>query len=158
MNLAPTNIVLWFALLFNGALLIPVGAHLLEMQAKLSLPRDEYFAAQSLYNGWALFGLAYLGSIICLAALIYMLWGKAQQWLVILSLAGVLAALAVFFAQVYPTNVATENWTRMPENWDELRRQWESGHAISAPLIFAAFLLLCWAAATLAPPNGPSGS
>ena len=54
--------------------------------------------------------------------------------------AGLLVALslAVFFAWTFPANLATENWTRMPEDWEALRRRWEYSHAANAGLLFLA--------------------
>jgi hypothetical protein len=34
------------------------------------------------------------------------------------------------------------NWTFMPDNWRELRRQWEYSHAAGAGLYLAAFIML----------------
>jgi hypothetical protein len=46
----------------------------------------------------------------------------------------------VFWAFTYPANVATNNWTVVPDTWASLRRQWEYSHA-------AAPLFNCWASA-----------
>ena len=43
------------------------------------------------------------------------------------------------FSWVQPANAVTENWTVMPENWSDWRRQWEHGHAMIAVVTFAAF-------------------
>jgi hypothetical protein len=48
-------------------------------------------------------------------------------------------SLAVFFVWTYPANQATDNWTTMPANWEQLRRQWEYSHAANAFVMFAAF-------------------
>jgi hypothetical protein len=53
--------------------------------------------------------------------------------------------LAIFFAWTYPANQATADWTAIPADWAELRRQWEYSHATNAIL---TFLALC--SATLA--------
>ena len=54
-----------------------------------------------------------------------------------------LSAQAIFWAYTYPTNVATENWTTIPANWDSLRRQWEYSHAAGAGFqIFAMSSLI----------------
>ena len=70
----------------------------------------------------------------------------------VLAVAGCLcmaATLAVFFAFTYPGNVATNNWTVVPADWEHLRAQWEYSHAANAMLAFVAFCLV--ALATLAP-------
>jgi hypothetical protein len=42
----------------------------------------------------------------------------------------------------YPANPVTNNWTTLPENWAELRRQWEFSHAASAILNLIALVML----------------
>ncbi len=41
-------------------------------------------------------------------------------------------AQALFWIYTYPANVATNNWTSIPENWEILRRNWEYSHAPGA--------------------------
>ncbi len=57
------------------------------------------------------------------------------------------ATLALFFVWTYPANQATGNWTSAPENWEQLRTQWEYSHAANAALTFVA--LLCAVGAAL---------
>lgn len=47
--------------------------------------------------------------------------------------------LAIFFVWTQPANAATANWTTRPEDWLDLRRQWEYSHAINAGIMFVAF-------------------
>src|SRR3546814_17304030 len=54
----------------------------------------------------------------------------------------VTAVLAIFFAGAFPANQETQNWTVIPSDWEELRRQWEYSHAINALLILIAFSAL----------------
>ena len=56
------------------------------------------------------------------------------------------ATLAIFFVWTYPANVATQNWTVSPANWDALRRQWEYSHAVNAGVIFVSFCCVTFAA------------
>ncbi|HZM33925.1 MAG TPA: hypothetical protein VFC18_05460 [Burkholderiales bacterium] len=44
-------------------------------------------------------------------------------------------------------NRATENWTRLPAHWLELRAQWEYSHAASAVLNLLALVVLAYFAA-----------
>jgi hypothetical protein len=37
--------------------LVPVGAHLFELPNKIGLSEEHYFLVQSIYRGWALFGI-----------------------------------------------------------------------------------------------------
>ena len=54
------------------------------------------------------------------------------------------AAQAVFWTFTFPANVATENWTVAPDDWERLRRQWEYPHALGAlfQLLVVASLIL----------------
>ena len=60
------------------------------------------------------------------------------------------AGLAVFFQWTLPTNQATANWTRLPEEWESLRAQWEWSHAANAVLTFLALCAVLGAA--ISPP------
>jgi hypothetical protein len=57
------------------------------------------------------------------------------------------ATLAIFFAWTFPANQATGNWTSAPEDWEQLRTQWEYSHAANAAITFLA--LLCSVGATV---------
>jgi hypothetical protein len=48
----------------------------------------------------------------------------------------------VFFAFTYPASRQTNNWTMLPANWLELRRQWEYSHATGAVLNLVALVTL----------------
>src|SRR5215469_7971529 len=61
------------------------------------------------------------------------------------------ANLAIFFLWTLPTNQATNNWTIVPKNWNELRIQWEYSHAANAVVTFAA--LVCVVIAVLRQPS-----
>jgi hypothetical protein len=130
------------ALTFTALILIPSGAHLFELPAKIDLDRDAYFIVQGIYTGWAAFFLPIIGAI---AANVLLFAGLRRRrptkarWALLA--AGLIAtSLAVFFAFVFPGNQATENWTTQPENWDVLRHSWEYGRATNAVLVFAAFI------------------
>jgi hypothetical protein len=47
--------------------------------------------------------------------------------------------LVIFFVWTFPANQSTGNWTTVPANWEELRRQWEYSHAANALVTLAAF-------------------
>jgi hypothetical protein len=51
------------------------------------------------------------------------------------------ATLPIFFAGTYPANVATQNWSVVPANWEALRTQWEYSHAVNAGLTFLSLCL-----------------
>jgi hypothetical protein len=60
-------------------------------------------------------------------------WALASALLISLT-------LVVFFVWVFPGNQATANWTSVPGNWEELRRNWEYGHAVNAVITFVALM------------------
>lgn len=130
-----------FAVLLTALALVPAGAHLFELPNKIGLPRDAYFAAQGLYRGWALFGLVWFGALAANSALAFALWRRRRAAAARLALAAaslVALSLAVFFAWTQPANLATENWTRAPADWEALRSRWERSHAANAGLLFLA--------------------
>jgi hypothetical protein len=120
--------------------LVPAGAHVFEMPAKMTLPPVEYMTVQKIYAGWAFFGIAYF--LAPLAAL-WHAWlarkHRAALWLSMAAAAAMIAALAVFALFTYPVNAGSRNWTVMPEPFETARRQWEYSHAANAVLTFAAF-------------------
>jgi hypothetical protein len=133
------------AVLLTALALVPGGAHLFELPNKIGLPRDAYFVAQGLYRGWALFAFVLFGALGADLALAAALWRRRRRAPARLALAaGLLVALtlAVFFTWTYPANLATENWTRMPPDWETLRRHWEYSHAANAGLTFLALCLV----------------
>jgi hypothetical protein len=129
------------ALALGGAL-----AHALELPNKIGLSRADYFVVQRLYDGWN--QLAILLLVQALSILTVLLIHRHEpsvRWPTATALAGLLAAQAVFWIWTFPANVATNNWTAQPENWEALRRQWEYSH-----LAGAAFQVVVMAALVVA--------
>jgi hypothetical protein len=60
----------------------------------------------------------------------------------LINLLCLLATLAIFFAFTFPANQATNNWTQVPANWEQLRWQWEFSHGINAAITFVGFCSL----------------
>lgn len=136
----------FFALVFTALALVPGGAHLFSLLNKIDMPQEHYFVAQSIYRGWWLMALILIPAMLLDLAFAVVLRGQWPAFA--LAVAGCLclaATLAIFFAFTYPANVATENWTTVPSNWQELRTQWEYSHAVNAVLTFAAFCLIALA-------------
>ncbi|HYH20511.1 MAG TPA: hypothetical protein VD995_18040 [Azospirillum sp.] len=130
------------SLVLMAIILAPSGAHLFELPAKIGLDRGAYFTVQGIYSGWALFGIPIIGAIIANGALAVAERRRhpwAARWAAASALL-ILASLAVFFGWIFPANQETMNWTRQPEGWEALRRQWEWGHAANALILFGAFL------------------
>jgi hypothetical protein len=133
-----------FAALVLSALLVgPTLAHVLELPAKLALSRADYLTVQQLYRGWALFGIPIVLDLLAIAVLAWRLRGARRQfgWTVA-ALLCLLAAQAVFWTWTYPANVATQQWTMLPDDWQALRRQWEFSHAAAAAFTFATLVCL----------------
>ena len=110
------------AIVFTALALVPAGAHLAELLNKIHLAQEEYFVVQSIYRGWALFGIVLFGALAANLILAVLLRRqRAPFWLAFLAFLLVAATLAIFFTWTYPTNQATSNWTVVPANWQELR-------------------------------------
>jgi hypothetical protein len=135
----------FISLLFAGLAMAPAFAHLLELPNKINLPRDEYFTVQQIYRGWALLGIVVVGALLSTLVLTVLLRNHRPSF--ILSLIGficIVATQVIFWTYTQPANLATHNWTMMPQDWEALRRQWEYSHAASAGLNFVAFVALVW--------------
>lgn len=129
----------FLAIVFTALALVPAGAHLFELPNKIGLPQDDYFVVQGIYRGWALFGIALFGALFAnLVLAILVRRQRAPFWLAFSAFLLVGATLVIFFTWTYPANQATSNWTVVPQNWQELRRQWEHAHATNAVLTFLA--------------------
>jgi hypothetical protein len=131
------------AFLFAVLSLGPALAHLLELPNKIGLPRDQYFTVQMIYNGWALLGIVIFGALLSMLALAIALRGERGPmiWAAVAFLC-IVGAQLIFWTYTYPANVATENWTQIPPNWEELRSQWEYSHAAGSIFTLASVLAL----------------
>jgi hypothetical protein len=136
----PLKIVQFLALAFTALALVPSGAHLFEFPGKSSLGAEQYFIVQSIYRGWDLFGIALFGALIANLALALLLRGRGAAFaLALFGFFSIALTLVIFFIWTYPANQATNNWTMIPNDWQQLRRQWEYSHAANAVITFAAF-------------------
>ncbi len=132
--------VQFLAIVFTALALVPSGAHLFALPNKIGLAQEQYFIVQSIYRGWALFGFVLFPALLLNLALALMLRGRGAPFALAL-VAGLAIALtlAVFFLWTFPANQATGNWTSVPPDWGQLRRQWEYSHAANAVVVFVAF-------------------
>ena len=142
----------FLAVILTALALLPGGAHLMALPAKIAMPQDPYFVVQQIYRGWALAGAVVFLAIFTNVLAALLTRHSRRKWQ-LFGLAGLLIAvtLAVFFAWTFPANQATGNWTSAPENWERLRTEWEYSHAANAVITFVA--LLCSAAAAIS--TGP---
>ncbi|HZA65638.1 MAG TPA: hypothetical protein VE592_01735 [Geminicoccaceae bacterium] len=133
------SVAQFLAIVLTALALVPAGAHLFELPNKIGLDREAYFVVQSIYRGWALFGIVLIGSLLAdLALAILARRRRAPFWLALLGFLLMAGTLVVFFTWTYPANQATSDWTVAPADWQELRRQWEYAHAAAAVLTLAA--------------------
>ncbi len=137
-----SNFLKLTALALTAIVLLPSGAHLLELPAKMELARDEYFLVQGLYSGWAWFAVPIAAALAANLALFLAerRRDRATAHYALVAAAFVTASLGVFFALVFPANQATANWTTPTGDWRELRFAWEWGHALGALLVFASLI------------------
>jgi hypothetical protein len=134
----------FLTLILTALALVPGGAHFFAFPNKFALDADRYLIVQDIYRGWALFGIALFGALVANCLMAFLLRGTGWPFrFAILAAVMIALNLAIFFVWTYPANVATENWTQIPENWAELRTQWEYSHVANAVVMFAAF---CFAA------------
>ncbi|APF37721.1 DUF1772 domain-containing protein [Chelatococcus daeguensis] len=137
------DVVFFVAMLATALALGPAMAHLLELPNKIGLPAADYFVVQQAYRGWSLLGFLILVELLSMAALAVMARREPRVlWPVLVAIASVIGAQAVFWTWTYPANAATRNWTFVPENWEILRRQWEFSHAAGAFLQVLAMAAL----------------
>jgi hypothetical protein len=128
------------ALVLTALALVPAGAHLFALPNKIGLAQEQYFIVQNIYRGWALFGIVWVGALLANFALAAMLRGRGLAFVLALIAGVCIAAMfTIFFTWTYPANQATDNWTTIPANWEQLRRQWEYSHAANALVALAAF-------------------
>jgi hypothetical protein len=134
------KVVQFLAVVLTALALVPGGAHAFALLNKIDLAAEPYFIVQSIYRGWALFGIVVIGALLADLALTLMLRrrGGAPFVLALLGFCAVALTLVIFFVWTYPANQATGNWTTIPDNWQQLRRQWEYSHAVNAVITFLA--------------------
>jgi hypothetical protein len=136
----------FLAVVFTALAMVPYGAHLFALPNKIGMTEQQYFIAQSAYTGWSRIGLILIPAMMFNVAFAVMLRNDGTAFgLAVAACVLMASTLAIFLAWTQPANVATQNWTVVPGNWAELRRQWEYSHAANAGVIF-----LCFCCVTLA--------
>ncbi len=144
----------FLAVVLTALALVPGGAHLMALPAKIDMPEQPYFVAQQIYRGWALAGAVIFAAIFANFASAYVARHNLRQfWLSVAAGLLIAATLAIFFAWTYPANQATGNWTSVPEDWERLRIRWEYSHAVNALVTFGALLCSVGAAMSYSVPR-----
>jgi hypothetical protein len=135
--------VQFLALVLTALALVPGGAHLLALANKIGLTAEQYFIVQNIYRGWSLLGSVLVGALIANLVLVVQLRGQGRPFvLAVAALLGLALSLVIFFTWTYPANQATNNWTTIPTNWEQLRGEWEYSHAANALVTLVAFCAL----------------
>ncbi|HEX3035859.1 MAG TPA: DUF1772 domain-containing protein [Thermodesulfobacteriota bacterium] len=133
----------FLSLLFTALALAPGLAHLLELPNIINLSAEDYLTVQQIYRGWALLGIVLIGALILNLVLTTMVRNRPQVFILnLIAFLCIAGTLAVFFTFTYPANQQTNNWTMLPPNWLELRKQWEYSHATGAGLELIALITL----------------
>jgi hypothetical protein len=141
--LTRSDTVFLIAILATSLALGAALAHAFELPHKIALPRDEYFIVQQIYSGWNRLAFVLLVEIGAMAAIVAIhRHHPPVRNAAALALASVIAAQVVFWIWTFPANSATANWTQKPDNWDQLRTQWEFSHLAGALLQFFALTAL----------------
>jgi hypothetical protein len=144
---AGNDVTMFVALLATALAMGGALAHALELPNKIGLSREHYFIAQQLYRGWN--QLAYLLVVEASAMVVLATRFRRTRHVFLPTVAaiGCLAlAQAVFWVWTFPANIATENWTITPSNWEALRTQWEYSHLAGAGFQVLALCALIVAA------------
>jgi len=140
------DIVFFIALLATALALGAALAHALELPNKINLPEREYFIIQQVYRGWNQLAYLLVIQLISMLAVAVFSWYKPRVlWPTLAAILCLLCAQALFWTFTYPANVATDNWTAIPADWDSLRTRWEYSHALGA-----AFQVLAMSALIIA--------
>jgi hypothetical protein len=134
-------LIQFLAIMLTALAHVPSGAHLAALPNKMAMAQAAYFVAQQVYAGWALFGIVLFGALAANLAHTMVLRRLGRSFgYALASFLLIAANLVIFFVWTVPTNQATNNWTVVPDNWNELRVQWEYSHAANAMVTFSALL------------------
>jgi hypothetical protein len=127
--------VQFLAVIFTA--LAVICAHLLALPHQISILHDTYYIV---YRGWAQLGVVLIGALILNAALAVLERNRRIAfWFAVVGFVAVAATLAISLFWIYP-NQLMAYWTTLPDAQDQLRWQWQYGHAANAVM---AFIGLC---------------
>jgi hypothetical protein len=133
------RVVQFTALILTALALAPAVAELFSLPNKIGLGVEQYIMVQGIYRAGSLFGFVLVPAILVNLLLTVMLRGRGAPFVfAVLAVLCMAATLVNFFIWIYPANMATDNWTAIPANWQELRSQWEYTHAADAVITFIA--------------------
>jgi Domain of unknown function (DUF1772) len=133
-------IIRFLAIIFTGLAVIAPATHLFELRHKIRMSEHDYFVVQRIYVGWWVVGLFLPVALIAnLALAVEVRDDELALWFAAAAIALIIANLTIFLIWTRPVNVATDNWTVRPEDWQTSRRHWEYSHVVNAGVTFLAF-------------------
>jgi len=114
-------------------------AHLFELPNKINVGAADYLTVQRNYDNWWIVGLSVPLAFIAVLVLTISLRGTGVPFtLALIAPLLLVGEMVAFWGFTAPVNRATENWTMLPSNWQELRDRWEYSHAVRAILYVLA--------------------
>jgi hypothetical protein len=141
------NTALFISLLFTSLAMAAGFAHVFALPNKIRLIAEDYLIVQQIYRGWSLLGIVVLGALFSTLILTFMARGDSRLFRrSLIAFLCILGAQIIFWTFTYPANQQTRNWTILPDNWLQLRNQWEYSHAAGAALDLVALIILLRAA------------
>jgi amino acid permease len=135
---------LFFLAIMLTAIAMGAGlAHLFELPNKINISAADYLTVQRNYDNWWIVGLSVPLAFISVLGLAISLRGTGTPFtFALIAVALLVGEMVAFWGFTAPVNRATENWTMLPSNWEELRDQWEYSHAVRAILYVVAMGML----------------
>jgi amino acid permease len=131
---------LFFLAIMLTAIAMGAGlAHLFELPNKINVSAADYLTVQRNYDNWWIVGLSVPLAFLSVLGLTISLRGTGTPFtLALIAFVLLVGEMVAFWGFTAPVNRATENWTMLPSNWEELRNQWEYSHAVRAILYVLA--------------------
>lgn len=129
----------FLALILTALAMSAAMAHFFELPNKIDISGEHYLIVQRNYDNWHVIGLVVPAAFLSVVALTIGLRRAGAPFnLALIALLLLVAELAVFWMLTAPVNRATASWTMLPDNWEQLRSQWEYSHAARALLYLLA--------------------
>jgi hypothetical protein len=90
----------------------------------MNLSKEAYLTVQSIYWGWNLLGIIEIAPVAFSAILLILtIKNKKPLRFILIAFICFTLALILFFSFTSPANQITNNWTMLPDNWEQLRNQ-----------------------------------
>lgn len=135
--------IFFLSLLFTSVCSSAGLAHLFSLPNKINMSERDYFIAQQVYNGWSLFAIVIVAALISVAVQTFFSRKDARIFPFALSaLVCLILSQILFWTFTFPANQKTQNWTFKPDNWAQLRENWEYSHAVASLFTLGAFMLI----------------